>query len=134
MREHTSLEIAVIRNQQAEIERLTALNSALTAKANVLVIANARLDEKINSLTAELETFKGDNMTSKVYEALNHVRLFYPEITHVFYNDEGGWYYCDKEFEGPLIFIKSIDIGLLEDAARSIDILPAAFSIHEETE
>jgi len=28
-------------------------------------------------------------MTGKVYEALNHVRLFYPEITHVFYNDEG---------------------------------------------
>lgn len=29
-------------------------------------------------------------MTTLVYAALNHVRIFYPEITHVFYNDEGG--------------------------------------------
>ena len=35
-------------------------------------------------------------MTTLVYAALNHVRIFYPEITHVFYNDEGAWYYCDK--------------------------------------
>ena len=28
-------------------------------------------------------------MTTLVYAALNHVRIFYPEITHVFYNDEG---------------------------------------------
>ncbi len=39
----------------AKIDRITALNSALTAKANVLVIANARLDEKISALTAERE-------------------------------------------------------------------------------
>ncbi len=70
-------------------------------------------------------------MTGKVYEALSHVRLFYPEITHVFYNDEGGWYYCDKEFEGPLIFSRNINIGLPEDAARSINTLPADFSIRE---
>ena len=70
-------------------------------------------------------------MTTLVYAALNHVRLFYPEITHVFYNDEGGWYYCDKKFEGPLTFSRHIDIDLLEDAARSIDTLPAAFSIGE---
>ena len=72
MSERTALEIAAIledsmsicgrsavkalRRQHAEIERLTALNSALTAKANVLVIANARLDEKIDSLTAERDT------------------------------------------------------------------------------
>ena len=73
-------------------------------------------------------------MTAQVYAALNHVRLFYPEVTHVFYNDEGEWYYCDNNFDGPLTFSRHIDISLLEDAARSIDILPAAFSIHEETE
>ena len=43
-------------DMRAEIERLTALNSALTAKDNVLVIASARLDEKIDSLTAERDT------------------------------------------------------------------------------
>ena len=46
----------MIRQQHAEIERLTILNSALTAKANGLVIANARLAEKIDSLTAERDT------------------------------------------------------------------------------
>jgi chromosome segregation ATPase len=72
MSERTALEVAAIledsmpicgraavialRRQHAEIERLTALNSALTAKANALVIANARLDEKIDSLTAERDT------------------------------------------------------------------------------
>ncbi len=72
MSERTALEIAArledsmpicgraaviaLRRQHAEIERLTALNSALTAKANALVIANARLDEKIDSLTAERDT------------------------------------------------------------------------------
>jgi hypothetical protein len=28
-------------------------------------------------------------MTTQVYAALNHVRTLYPEVTHVFYNDEG---------------------------------------------
>jgi hypothetical protein len=50
------LAVEALRRQHAEIERLTALNSALTAKANALVIANARLDEKIDSLTAERDT------------------------------------------------------------------------------
>ncbi len=48
--------VIVLRRQHVEIERLTILNSALTAKANGLVIANARLAEKIDSLTAERDT------------------------------------------------------------------------------
>ena len=52
-------------------------------------------------------------MTAQVYAALNHVRLFYPEVTHVFYNDEGEWYYCDNNFDGPLTFSRHIDISLL---------------------
>jgi len=69
MSERTPLEIAAIledsmpicgraavialRRQHAEIERLTALNSALTAKGNAFVIENARQAEKIDSLTKE---------------------------------------------------------------------------------
>lgn len=69
MSERTALEIAArledsmpicgraaviaLRRQHAEIERLTALNSALTAKGNAFVIENARQAEKIDSLTAE---------------------------------------------------------------------------------
>ena len=77
---------------------------------------------------------EGDTMTTQVYAALNHVRTLYPEVTHVFYNDEGGWWYCDKDFEGPLSFSGRIDVDLLVEAARSVDTLPAAFSIHGETE
>lgn len=42
----------MIRQQHADIERLTALNLALTAKGNALVIENARQAEKNDSLTA----------------------------------------------------------------------------------
>ena len=45
----------MLRQQHAEIERLTALNSALTAKGNAFVIENARQEEEIDSLTAELD-------------------------------------------------------------------------------
>ena len=60
MTKRTALEITekatdMLLQQHAEIKRLTALNSALTAKANVFVIANTRLAEKIDSLTAERE-------------------------------------------------------------------------------
>jgi len=69
MSERTALEVAAIledsmpicgraavialRRQHAAIERLTALNSALTEKTNALVIANARLDEEIGQLAVE---------------------------------------------------------------------------------
>ena len=43
----------MLRQQHAEIERLTALNSALTAKSNAFVIENARQAEEIERLTAE---------------------------------------------------------------------------------
>ena len=43
----------ILLRQSAEIERLTALNSALTAKGNAFVIENARQAEKIDSLTKE---------------------------------------------------------------------------------
>lgn len=67
-------------------------------------------------------------MTTLVYEALNHVRTFYPEVTHVFYSNDGDWFYCDNCFDPPL-FDKRIDIGLLEDAADSVAGFPAAFAI-----
>ena len=47
--------VIVLRRQHVEIERLSAINTKLTAKANELVISNARLEEKIASLTAERE-------------------------------------------------------------------------------
>ena len=71
MTERTALEIALdldaascssfvtleaaeaLRQQHAEIERLSAINSALTAKSNALVDENAWLIEKIGQLTDE---------------------------------------------------------------------------------
>ena len=79
MTERTALEIALdldaascssfakleaaesLRQQHAEIERLTAINSALTAKSNSFVIENARQAEKIDRLTAEkFRRFNGE--------------------------------------------------------------------------
>ena len=43
----------MIRQQHAEIERLSAINTALTAKSNAFVIENARQAEEIGRLTAD---------------------------------------------------------------------------------
>ncbi len=67
-------------------------------------------------------------MTTLVYAALNHVRIFHPQVTHVFYNSRADWYYCDDNFNGPVLDDR-VDVGLLEDAADSVAGFPAAFAI-----
>ena len=47
------LAVEALRKQHAEIERLTSINAALTAKSNAFVIENARQAEEIDRLTAE---------------------------------------------------------------------------------
>ena len=67
-------------------------------------------------------------MTTQAYAALNHVRTFHPQVTHVFYNSMADWYYCDDNFNGPALDDR-VDVGLLEDAADSVAGFPAAFTI-----
>ncbi|MER2626201.1 MAG: hypothetical protein ABTS22_19980 [Accumulibacter sp.] len=51
----------ILLRQHAEIERLTSINTALTAKSNSYVIENAWLTEKIDRLTAEkFRRFNGE--------------------------------------------------------------------------
>lgn len=68
-------------------------------------------------------------MATKVQEALKHVASVYPWVTQVFYGTDGRWLYCGENFEAPDFDIKDIDIELLEAAAASVDVLPAAFAL-----
>lgn len=63
---------------------------------------------------------------SKVQEALRHVASIHPEVVQVFYGVDGRWLFCGEGFEAPT-FDGRIDIGLLEDAADTVEVLPAAF-------
>lgn len=67
-------------------------------------------------------------MPTKAKEALQHVASHHPEVHSVVYGPDGRWLYFGDAFESPT-FGDEIDIGLLEDAADSLDDLPAVFTI-----
>lgn len=67
-------------------------------------------------------------ITDEVKAALKHVRLHHPEVTQVFYGVDCRWLFCGEAFEAPT-FGSEIDVGLLEDAADSLNEFPCAFSI-----
>lgn len=61
--------------------------------------------------------------TKEVLLALEHVRLFHPEVCIVIFSKDGRWLYMDQDFNIP-IFSDSIDIAILEAAADSLNYLP----------
>ncbi len=67
-------------------------------------------------------------MPAKVLEALKHVNSLFPEVTQVFYGTDGRWLFCGEAFEAP-DFEGKADVSLLEDAAHSVEDLPAAFTL-----
>ena len=67
-------------------------------------------------------------MTKEVRESLDHVREFHPKVTHVVFNREGQWIYCDDNFHTPQ-FCDDIDVGILEDAVDSVEVFPSVFCI-----
>lgn len=67
-------------------------------------------------------------MSNKVQEALKHVKSLFPEVTQVFYGTDGRWLYCGEAFEAPE-FDGKVDVSLLEEAADSVETLPAAFAL-----
>lgn len=64
----------------------------------------------------------------KVQEALRHVANLFPEVTQVFYGTDARWLFCGETFEAP-DFQGAVDVGLLEDAADTVEQLPAAFRL-----
>ena len=59
------LAVEALRRQHAEIERLSAINTALTEKGNSYVIENARQAEEIERLTAEREAAIADAVAAE---------------------------------------------------------------------
>jgi hypothetical protein len=72
--------------------------------------------------------FAGQEPPPEVRVALDHVRQYHPEVTQVFFGVDQRWVYCSDAFEAPE-FNDSIDVSLLEAAADSVPMLPAAYSI-----
>jgi len=65
--------------------------------------------------------------TKEVYEALVHVRQFYPEIIQVVYNSNGLWNYATEFFDKQIFDMQKINIEILENAQRSVTQFPAVF-------
>jgi hypothetical protein len=66
-------------------------------------------------------------MTEEIKTALEHVRQFHPEVTHVVFNGYGQWMYCDDNFKAPNFKDSDIDVSLLEEASDSVQFVPSAF-------
>ena len=66
--------------------------------------------------------------TPQVIAALEHVRTFHPEVTHVFYTNVLKSLYMTDDGDAPA-FGGEIDTSLLEDAVDSLDTFPAAFHV-----
>lgn len=67
-------------------------------------------------------------MTTAVQKALRHVHEFHPEVNQVVYGIDGRWMFFGENFKIPS-FGPEIDTSLLEDAADSIESLPAVFAL-----
>lgn len=70
----------------------------------------------------------------KVQAALRHIHSFFPEVTQVFYGEDGRWFFCDTEFNAPDFdgLSGKIDVSMLEDAVNAVDNsvgFPAAYRL-----
>ena len=68
--------------------------------------------------------------TKEVYDALVHVRQFHPDVEIVVYTSDGRWHYVTEDFNLPT-FDPKIDVGILEDAADSLEQFPAVFEFYQ---
>lgn len=70
-----------------------------------------------------------ENLTA-VKRAMEHVRLFHPEVCIVIFNKEGRWQYMDEDFNAPKFGKEMNDISLLEEASDSLSELPFIYQIN----
>ncbi|MGI0646957.1 hypothetical protein ACRCPS_18230 [Pseudomonas aeruginosa] len=64
----------------------------------------------------------------EVVRALDHVRTIFPDVTHVVYTREAKWLYMSDEGAMPK-FDGRVDVGILEDAADSLNSFPCVFCV-----
>ncbi len=60
-------------------------------------------------------------MNEKIQAALSHIHQLFPDVTQVFFSENGSWLFCDENFVAP-DFSKTatpVDIELLELAASA---------------
>jgi len=59
----------------------------------------------------------------KIIKALKHVQSVYPQVCMVVFSKDSKWQYMDEDFNAP-VFDDRIDVGILEEAVDSIEVLP----------
>lgn len=69
--------------------------------------------------------------SERIRAAIEHVRLFHPEVTRVAFDKNARWLYTDDEGNAPTF--ASVDVGILEDAEYDLDELPVAFAYDGKT-
>lgn len=65
---------------------------------------------------------------AEVVRALDHVRSIFPDVTHVVYTREQKWHYMSDDGKAPQ-FSGKVDVGILEDAADSLNAFPCVFCV-----
>lgn len=70
-------------------------------------------------------------LTTQLTKAFLHVKQFHPEVAVVIFNSNGNWNYMDANFNG-LKFDDRINVSILEEAADSIQSLPAIIEFPQQ--
>lgn len=79
---------------------------------------------------AGLESCSGTIEMGPVEMALRHVSKYHPDVTHVFFNGERKWLFCDDAFNVATLQ-PAVDQSLLESAANSVSHVPAGFCLND---
>jgi len=67
-------------------------------------------------------------MTNELIIAFAYVKSIFPTLTMVVFNNQGQWFYCDRNYNG-FVFDDSVDVGILEDASNSIQSTPFIYEL-----
>ena len=65
-----------------------------------------------------------------VKTALDHVRIFHPEICMVVFNTDTRWRYVDENFTAPA-FDDRVSTSILEHAVDDLDEFPCVFQLED---
>lgn len=68
-------------------------------------------------------------VTVAVIKAFRNVLEHHPDVTSVRYDDDYRWLFLNSDGTAPEF--TNVDVGLLEDAADSIDMVPVTFTLQE---
>ena len=105
--------------------------SAIAHSRNAVVVPvpDVMIDEDGYPTDKEQKYELYGNAPDAVVKAFNHVKSYIRETEYVIYDGVFKWLYADSEMKGVDFKQYPIDISLLEDAADSLENVPAIFQV-----